>query len=111
VNVRIHIERMVLDGIPLTKSQAARIQSAVEFELARLLTAGGLSREMIAGGAFSEISVPAITQPRGQTPPTLGQQIARAVYGGIGDKRREVRKGSSTGRGARKQGRSGLAKM
>jgi hypothetical protein len=111
MNVRINIESMILEGLSVTKSQAARIQTAVEFELARLLTVGGLSREMIAGGAFGQISVSAIAQRPDQAPPVLGHQIARAVYRGIGHKRREVRKGSATGPGARTQGPSGLAKV
>jgi len=111
MNVRINIGRMILEGLPLTTSQAARIQAAVESELARLLTVGGLSREMIAGGAFGQISVPAIALPPEQAPPVLGRQIARAIYRGIGHKRREVRKGSATGPGARTQGPSGLARV
>jgi len=103
MNVRIHIERMILEGAPLTKPEAACIQAAVESELGRLLTAGGLSPGTTAGGAFARISVPATATLSEQTPPLVGRQIAGAIYRGIGDSRREARKGWPAAQGARNQ--------
>lgn len=39
--ISLHIERLVVDGLPLTEAQAARLQASVERELARLIAERG----------------------------------------------------------------------
>ena len=97
MNVRIHIERMVLEGSAMTKSDAQRLQASVESELVRLVKNGTLSREMLTGGAFQRISVPAVPEHAAHAPSGLGRQIARAVFRGIGNEGRESRKRASSG--------------
>ena len=40
MNLSLHIERLVLDGLPVTSSNSALLQAAVEAELGRLLANG-----------------------------------------------------------------------
>jgi hypothetical protein len=87
MNINVSIERLILDGLPLTHSQRPLLQAAVEAELARLLAAGGLATTLQAGGAVPTIPVGSIQVQNDSNPNTLGQQIARTVYGGIGEKR------------------------
>lgn len=83
MNINLHIERLVLDGVPVTRSQGPLLQAAVEAELARLLAIDGLSPDLAAGGAHPHIKAGNIQLANNSNPNQLGQQIARAVHGGI----------------------------
>jgi hypothetical protein len=83
-NIHVHIERLVLDGLPVWHSQRPLLQAAVEAELTRLLAADGLAPNLQAGGALPSVPVRGIQLTSEGNPHTLGQQIAQAVYGGIG---------------------------
>lgn len=84
MNINLHIEQLILDGLEIAPHQHPLVQAAVETELIRLLAVDGLAPHWLTGGAVPRVSAEAI-QLRGDHNPThLGQQIARAVYGGIG---------------------------
>ena len=85
-NINLHIERLILDGVPLSHGQRPLVQAAVEAELARLLTSGGLSAELQSGGALRHVPGGNIQLSSDGNPHRLGQQIAHAVYSGIGGK-------------------------
>ena len=42
-NIHLHIERLILDGLPIERAQGPHVQAAVEAELSRLLTENGLA--------------------------------------------------------------------
>jgi hypothetical protein len=83
MSINVHIERLILDGLSVTDAQSPIIGAAVERELARLLARGGLERSLQSGGAWATLPVEAV-QLTSSKPSQLGQQIAQAVYGGIG---------------------------
>jgi len=86
-NVRLHIERLVLDGVPLRAGQSAKLRAAVEAELTRLLSAGSLAAGLAGGGAVPTIRTRDVSLADAGTPvepSVLGERIARSVYGGIG---------------------------
>jgi hypothetical protein len=83
MDISVHIERLVLDGLSVSHGQRPLLQAAVEAELGRLLAADGLALELQGGGAVPYVSGGDI-QLTGEGDPThLGQQIGRAVYGGL----------------------------
>ena len=84
MNVNVHIERLVLDGIDLPRYDRAALKASVSAELARLLADGGLSSSLRAGGAVPSLPAGGIQLAAQSEPTHLGQQIARAVYGGLG---------------------------
>lgn len=84
MNINLHIERLVLDGIPLASGQQPKLQSVVEAELTRLVNSGGLSTGLMKGGALAHLSVGTIHLSGESSPNNLGQGIATAVYEGIG---------------------------
>jgi len=86
MNVRLHIDRLVLDGVSLSAGGRPRLQAAIESELARLITAGGLSPELARGIAVPSIRAPQMTYASDAKPAQLGSAIAGAVYGGVGGK-------------------------
>jgi hypothetical protein len=84
MKVSLHIERLVLDGLPIERAQGPTVKAAVEAELSRLIADGGISSEMMAGGAVPSVSTDSIQTARGASPANIGRQIARSVYGGLG---------------------------
>lgn len=86
VKIDVHIDRLILEGLPLTRHQGVLVQAAVERELARLLAAHGLSGKARTGGAAPQVNAGSFELREANHPSRLGQQIARSVYGGI-DKR------------------------
>lgn len=84
MHINLHIERLVLDGISLLPNERPLLQTAVETELTRLLVSGGLSDALQSGGALCNVRTPGIQLATGGSPSRLGEQIAGAVYGGIG---------------------------
>jgi hypothetical protein len=88
MKIRFHIERLILDGLPVSWSQRHLVQRAVQRELTQLLAGGGLSEELRAGGAVPALRAGSIRLEKGSQPGSVGQKIAGAVYGGIGRNRR-----------------------
>jgi hypothetical protein len=84
MNINLHIERLVLDGVPLAPGGRVLLQAAVEAELTRLLASGGLSDALQSGGALYNVKTTGIQLGSDGSPARLGEQIAGAVYGGIG---------------------------
>jgi hypothetical protein len=83
MNINIHIERLVLDGLTVPYHQQALLQAAVETELTHLFAVNGLANGLMTSSAVSHISAGAIQSSDESNPTYLGQQIARAVYEGI----------------------------
>ena len=83
MNIKLHIERLVLDGVNITFDQSHLLQASVESELTRLLTDAGLSPDLARGTALPSISADAI-QLTNNNPTQIGQHIAQSVYRGIG---------------------------
>ena len=84
MNINLHIERLILDGLSLAHAERPALQSAVEAELARLLAEGGLSPTLEAGGARPSLPAGAVELAPGGDAAHLGAQIAQAVYQGMG---------------------------
>jgi hypothetical protein len=84
MNINLHIERLVLDGLDIAPEQRPLLHAAVADELSRLLTETGLSPSLTQGIAVPRLSVQDIQMKSANNPMQLGQQIAQSVYGGIG---------------------------
>lgn len=84
MKIKLHIERLVLDGLPIARTQGGKVRAAVEQELTRLLAIGGVSRELRPGGAMPSLRGGNMRVEKGTQSGELGRQIAGAVYGGIG---------------------------
>ena len=83
MNLNLHIERLILDGLPLGGGQGAQVQQAVERELTRLLAAGELHNAWRSGGNVHRLQTAGIQVAQQTRPARLGEQIAGAVYGGL----------------------------
>jgi hypothetical protein len=82
--IRLHIERLVLDGLALEGLQPRQVQAALEAELTRLLAGGGLAPELAQETAVPALPGATVNWQAGEAPQALGARIGQAVYGSIG---------------------------
>ena len=86
MNINLHIERLVVDGLPLEQRQGPHLQAVIEHELTRLLTDGRLAAQFSSGGTLASVKGGSVQLAERASPAGLGQQIAAAVYDGVGEK-------------------------
>ncbi|MES2741985.1 MAG: hypothetical protein V4754_13675 [Pseudomonadota bacterium] len=82
MSIDLHIERLVLDGLPFEPAQAGLLRAALENELGRLLREGGLVPRADLGAAM--LRAAPVTLAAGASAAALGRQIAASVYGAVG---------------------------
>lgn len=78
MTIRIHIDRLILEGLPIGHHEGPLVQAAVEAELAGLMGSAQLS---LTGGAISQLGAPSIVL--GGSFAHLGRDIARSLHGGL----------------------------
>lgn len=83
MNINLHIERLILDGLPLEQRQGPQLQAAVERELTRLLSDNGPTASFNTSGTLASVKGGSIRVAERANPAGLGEQIAAAVYGGV----------------------------
>jgi hypothetical protein len=81
MNIHLHIERLILDGLPIADGQGAAVRVAVEAELIRLFAATGITPT--SSRAEARVSAAEIQCLPGMTAQQLGQRIGRSVFGGL----------------------------
>ena len=84
MNIEVNIDRLIIEGIPLSRLQQRQLKGTVEAELGRLLAENGLASHFSQGFAVPTIPVEAMQMSPKITPTQLGQQIAHTVYRGLG---------------------------
>lgn len=83
MNINLHIERLILDGLPLEARDSATLRAAVEVELARLLTQkADLSNWQTSAATPSAPAT--VIKLAENSPAQIGRQIAGSIYGVIG---------------------------
>ena len=83
MNINLHIERLVVDGLDIEPGQRHRLQPAIEAELRRLFSQGQLRPELMGGVAVPRIDVAPIRTSPAAGPADLGRQIAGSIHGGV----------------------------
>lgn len=81
MTIHLNVDRLILDGIRIAQRDRPVLQAALETELARLLTKGGLDRQ--TNIALRDVPAGRIQLSGENDPGELGRQIAQAVYGGM----------------------------
>jgi hypothetical protein len=85
MKLNIHIERLVLEGLPVGGNDAQRVWAAVTAELERLIRAHGVSTALHSAGAVRELHAEELKVGERSSARRLGTQIARSVYGSFGE--------------------------
>jgi hypothetical protein len=80
-NVELHIEELVLDGLPHVDRD--RFGQAVQQELSRLFSEQGLPPSLHHGRALAQLDGGNIEVAPGAAEGSVAAQVARAVYGGF----------------------------
>jgi hypothetical protein len=81
--IRVHIERLVLDGLPVERGHAEALRQAVAAELGRQLAARGLGAGFMQGGMVPRVAAPGLSVSPGEAPAALGARIAGAAAEGL----------------------------
>ena len=81
MNVRLHIEEVVLEGFPA--GDRYRIAAAAEAELTRLFTDRGAPPGLASGGAVPALDGGSFDVAPDARPDRIGVQVEQAVYGGL----------------------------
>jgi hypothetical protein len=84
MNIELHIERLILDGLQVERGERGDLQASVEAEFSRLLTSGGLRSELLSGARMRSLSAGEIQLTNHTSPAHLGTDIAKAVHAGVG---------------------------
>jgi hypothetical protein len=82
MKIQVHIERLVLEGMPADRPQ--QLHRAFELELTRALRQGGLALRFRHPIVLSRAATTRMKLGSAESPVGLGQRLARAVYGSIG---------------------------
>lgn len=82
MNINLHIERLVLDGVNIAPGERHLLQANVTTGLTQMLYNGGLAGNLVEAAAISRLSTSDIQLTENKSN-KLGQQIAKSVYGGI----------------------------
>jgi hypothetical protein len=81
MNLNLHIERLVLDGLSVANHEAALVQTAVEAELGRLLAnerSAPVESSAYAGIGGAKIHLPPVVSAR-----ELGLEIGRSLFASL----------------------------
>jgi hypothetical protein len=83
MNLELHIESLVIDGLDIPHAQRPALKATLEAELSRLLAENGLGETWLAGGAVPALNAGNIQIKPGSSPAQVGASIARSVYSGL----------------------------
>ncbi|MCF6260634.1 MAG: hypothetical protein L3J98_10835 [Gammaproteobacteria bacterium] len=83
MNINLHIERLILDGIPVNKENKPKINAAVKSELSHLLSNSKTSTGLPSNRSIHSIHGGNISVKPNQNPTILGHKIASAIYQGV----------------------------
>jgi hypothetical protein len=84
VDVHLHIERLVLDGIGATPAERVLLAETARLELTRLIATGGVSDSVAAGFSVPTLKGGAMTAASPINPIAFGRDLALTLYRNIG---------------------------
>lgn len=83
MNIELHIERLVLDGIAIPPGHGEKLRDSISAELVSLLRDGGLASSALSAGTTGCLRA----APVGLTVPgsaaELGKSLGGAIYEGL----------------------------
>ena len=79
----LHVERLVLQGLPLRPRDGARVEAAFRGEVERLVSARPRLAQRLAGGAFDSLRLDAIQVGGGGGSECDPEQLGRALAGAL----------------------------
>lgn len=83
MDIHLHIERLVVDGMELGPHDRRALKAALEAELSQVLSSQGWGDGAPTGGARPSAPAQPIQMEPEADAGRLGRQIARSVYGAL----------------------------
>jgi hypothetical protein len=83
MTIHVHIDRLILDGLPTHRAQRAAVGAALQAELRRLLITDGLGPGLLAGGVLEHLRGDDLRHDTAASAASLGSHIAEAVHRGM----------------------------
>jgi hypothetical protein len=83
MKIHVHIERLVLDGLPMDRRSGLLVQAAIERELGRMFKERAHSENLISGGATPYLRTDDISVPPDGDAAQIGGDVARSIHGGL----------------------------
>ncbi len=80
MNINLHIERLILDGLPVEARDSALVQAAVEAELGRLLSERGIPSDLQTDVNQARIPAPTLRLNSSFHAKEIGTQIGAGIY-------------------------------
>jgi hypothetical protein len=83
MKIQVHIERLVLDGLPINRRSAPLIQMAVKTELARLFAEQSDRPVLLSSGATPSLRADDISVSSDSEATHIGYDLASSIHGGL----------------------------
>ncbi len=83
MTITVHVERLLLDGLPLTSRDGILVQAGIVSELERLLRDGDLLEAWNRGAAMPRLEAPGISVAAGDRAADIAASVANAVRGAL----------------------------
>jgi hypothetical protein len=81
--IKVHVERLILEGISVTDPDSAVVEAALESEMARRFTRLGNPDELLVGGDRVLLQTSAPRLPSSTNAKALGTQVGARVHDAI----------------------------
>lgn len=98
MTIRLHVERLILDGVPLTGVERTRFEQSLVRELTGMFAVPGTAQLLTRHGALERLEAPDVRVQPHQSGTVLGARIARSVS----DSLAPVESSTNTRRGSAK---------
>lgn len=83
MSIRVHVESLVLEGLPLSPVERARLERALVAELTRSLVEGDCANALGRHGAVPDLRAADVRVGAGDGGASIGTQLARSMYGSL----------------------------
>jgi hypothetical protein len=83
MNIELHIERLVVEGIPIAPGERTLLHATINAELERLLRAEGLPGDRPRPGAVARVQTPPVTVTGRPDTVDMGRRLAVAIHEGL----------------------------
>jgi len=83
MTIRLHVERIALEGIGLSGVERARLERALVTELTQLLSSPGAAEAIARRGGLASVAAPELMVQPNDTGAGIGRSLAHAVFGSI----------------------------
>jgi len=80
MNINLHIERLILEGLLVSPNQRSILQAYAERELTRLMIQSGVSQQLQLGGSIHSVRGGNIELDHNADTELIARQIAGAVH-------------------------------